>query len=103
MNAQHVMQFGPQYAADDTTNIEDGDSSSSKKRYQDFYNRGIDKLSFQEYSPQYPHTQWTLGLAGRPSGPDFYINKIDNTIRHGPGGQMHPVKCTMRQIHALLS
>jgi cyclophilin family peptidyl-prolyl cis-trans isomerase len=91
MNAQHVMQFGPQYTGDaDTTNIEDGSSSSStKKRYQDFYNRGIDKLSFQEYSPQYPHTQWTLGLAGRPSGPDFYINKIDNTIRHGPGGQMH--------------
>ena len=21
-------------------------------------------------------------------GPDFYINKIDNTIRHGPGGQI---------------
>jgi len=54
-----------------------------------FTTGGIDKLSFREYSTQYPHTQWTVGLAGRPSGPDFYINKIDNTIRHGPGGQMH--------------
>lgn len=24
---------------------------------------------------------------GRPSGPDFYINKRDNTVAHGPGGQ----------------
>ena len=98
MNAEHVMLFGPQYTSatasdngDDTANVVDGGGGGggSKKRYQDFYNMGIDKLSFQEYSTQYPHTQWTVGLAGRPSGPDFYINKIDNTIRHGPGGQMH--------------
>ena len=97
MNARHVMQFGPQYTSttttsnngDDTANVVDGGGGGGKKRYQDFYDRGIDKLSFQEYSAQYPHAQWTVGLAGRPSGPDFYINKIDNTIRHGPGGQMH--------------
>ena len=103
MNAEHVMLFGPQYTStasataasdngDDAANVVDGGGGGGgggKKRYQDFYNMGIDKLSFQEYSAQYPHTQWTVGLAGRPSGPDFYINKIDNTIRHGPGGQMH--------------
>lgn len=22
-------------------------------------------------------------------GPDFYINKVDNTVAHGPGGQFH--------------
>ena len=101
MNAEHVMLFGPQYTStasataasdngDDAANVVDGGGGGGgRKRYQDFYNMGIDKLSFQEYSAQYPHTQWTVGLAGRPSGPDFYINKIDNTIRHGPGGQMH--------------
>ena len=30
----------------------------------------------------------TLGYTGRPGGPDFYINKSNNTIPHGPGGQV---------------
>jgi hypothetical protein len=28
-----------------------------------------------------------MGFTGRPGGPDFYINKMDNTEAHGPGGQ----------------
>jgi hypothetical protein len=46
-------------------------------------------MPFQEYSPEYTHVKHTLGFSGRPSGPDFYINKIDNSIAHGPGGQEH--------------
>jgi hypothetical protein len=33
--------------------------------------------------------RYTVGFAGRPGGPDFYINKVDNSINHGPGGQSH--------------
>lgn len=87
MNARHVLQIGPQYTA---PGIDiDAANDAGMKRYQDFYAKGLHKLTYQEYSPKYPHTQYTVGLAGRPSGPDFYINKIDNTIMHGPGGQMH--------------
>lgn len=42
---------------------------------------------FQEYSHSYPHTPYTIGLAGRPAGPDWYINLKDNVNLHGPGGQ----------------
>ncbi len=77
-NANHVYQLGPSYEED----LEEKNS-----HYEQFYEKGLDKLSYQEYSEQYPHGQWTVGLAGRPGGPDFYINKIDNKLIHGPGGQ----------------
>ena len=54
-----------------------------------FENLGLDHLLYQEYSEHYPHETMTLGFAGRPAGPNFYINKIDNTLIHGPGGQSH--------------
>lgn len=44
-------------------------------------------LAFQEYSPSFPHQQFTLGFAGRPGGPEFYISILDNTENHGPGSQ----------------
>lgn len=44
-------------------------------------------IVFQEYSPAFPHEKFTVGLAGRPGGPDFYINLQDNKRGHGPGGQ----------------
>jgi hypothetical protein len=31
--------------------------------------------------------KYTLGYAGRPGGPDFYVSTVDNTLNHGPGGQ----------------
>ena len=43
-------------------------------------------VPFPEYSPDFPHVQYTLGLNGRPAGPDFYINMMDNTVPHGPMG-----------------
>lgn len=42
---------------------------------------------FQEYSPDYVHHPFTLGLAGRPAAADFYVNLVDNIRNHGPGGQ----------------
>jgi hypothetical protein len=44
-------------------------------------------LAYQEYHPDYPHKKWTLGYAGRPGGPAFYISTVDNTANHGPGSQ----------------
>jgi len=44
-------------------------------------------LAFQEYHPDFPHKQFTLGYAGRPGGPPWYISIIDNTQNHGPGSQ----------------
>jgi len=49
----------------------------------------LDTLAFPEYSEDFPHVTWTLGYTGRPGGPDWYINKVDNTKAHGPGGQFH--------------
>jgi hypothetical protein len=44
-------------------------------------------LAFPDYSDEYPHEPWTIGYTGRPGGPDWYINKVNNTLGHGPGGQ----------------
>ena len=44
-------------------------------------------LAFQEYHPGFPHKRYTLGYAGRPGGPEFYISTVDNTDNHGPGSQ----------------
>jgi len=44
-------------------------------------------IAFQEYNDKYQHKPYTFGIAGRPGGPDWYINLIDNSGTHGPGGQ----------------
>jgi len=44
-------------------------------------------IAFQEYNEKYQHRPYTFGIAGRPGGPDWYINLIDNSRTHGPGGQ----------------
>jgi cyclophilin family peptidyl-prolyl cis-trans isomerase len=44
-------------------------------------------LAFQEYNPLFPHKKLTLGYAGRPGGPAFYISTVDNVLNHGPGSQ----------------
>lgn len=53
------------------------------------FGRNFSKLLYQEYSNKYTHEQWTLGYAGRPGGPDFYINLVDNTEEFGPGMDRH--------------
>lgn len=46
------------------------------------------QFAFQEYHPDFPHKQYTLGYAGRPSSAyAFYISTVDNTQNHGPGSQ----------------
>jgi len=46
-------------------------------------------ISFQEYDESLPylHQKYSIGMAGRPGGPDFYVNLLDNKRNHGPGGQ----------------
>lgn len=44
-------------------------------------------LAFQEYNPSFPHKKLTLGYAGRPGGPAFYISTVDNVLNHGPASQ----------------
>jgi len=48
---------------------------------------GVRGMAFQEYHPDFPHKRLTLGYAGRPGGPAFYISTVDNTRNHGPGSQ----------------
>ncbi|CAB9517924.1 expressed unknown protein [Seminavis robusta] len=69
-HAPHVLQAGPS-----------GGHSRFRKQ------PSLASVLFQEYSPNYPHTTWTVGYPGRPGGPDFYINTQDNSRVHGPGGQ----------------
>ena len=47
----------------------------------------VPHLAFQEYSREYPHKKGTVGYAGRPSGPAWYVSIMDNTNNHGPGSQ----------------
>jgi hypothetical protein len=49
---------------------------------------GHTSFAWQEYSPAFPHQQWTMGFAGRPSGSSaVYVSTIDNTRNHGPASQ----------------
>ncbi|GMI34575.1 hypothetical protein TrRE_jg13182 [Triparma retinervis] len=71
-NARHVIQMDPR------------GTPGSRKRFKDLK---LQSVAFQEYSELYPHQKFTIGMAGRPGGPDWYISTVDNTRNHGPGGQ----------------
>jgi hypothetical protein len=90
INGPHVMQAGPQA---DLTKMGSGvDNSTSDERslaLAPFRELQLDSLAFPEYSEDFPHQPYTLGFTGRPGGPDWYINKVDNVKAHGPGGQFH--------------
>jgi cyclophilin family peptidyl-prolyl cis-trans isomerase len=77
-NAGHVIQAGP------APNFL---SPPNAKLLRPFRLAGLDGVLFQEYSDKYPHVKYTVGYAGRPGGPDFYVSMQDNTKNHGPGGQ----------------
>jgi cyclophilin family peptidyl-prolyl cis-trans isomerase len=77
-NANHVIQAGP------VGNFLTAPNEGLSKKFKD---SGFDSVLFQEYSDNYKHYKYTLGYAGRPGGPDFYINMQDNSRLHGPGGQ----------------
>jgi Cyclophilin type peptidyl-prolyl cis-trans isomerase/CLD len=73
LNHHHVLQVGPS-------------TPEHRDRFRDLE---LDRLAFPDYNPLYPHHKWTLGFAGRPGGPSWYVNKIDNRGDHGPHGQEH--------------
>jgi cyclophilin family peptidyl-prolyl cis-trans isomerase len=77
-NAGHVIQGGlvPNFL-----------SPPNPRLHQRFKDAGFYAALFQEYSERFPHVKYTMGLAGRPGGPDFYISVRDNSALHGPGGQ----------------
>ena len=86
INAMHILQAGPHRFASDNDGYYDANVPDLMDRFVD---AKLDKMPFQEYNKNFPHEQYTLGFAGRPGGPDFYVNKIDNSVNHGPGGQGH--------------
>ena len=80
MNPGHVLQACPHPCLE--TKAMGG--SYPGDPYVDMRHAGLDTVSFQEYHPEYPHEKYTIGFAGRPSGPEFYINMMNNTLDHGP-------------------
>lgn len=73
-NAHHVLQADPR------------GQNCDRKKFRSLESVEY-SIPFQEYHADFPHKALTLGLAGRPGGPDFYISTVDNTGNHGPGGQ----------------
>lgn len=76
-NARHVVQGGPV-----TNHLNPG--ANLRKPFKD---AELASVAFQEYHPDFPHKKYTLGYAGRPGGPDFYVSTQNNIRNHGPGGQ----------------
>lgn len=72
-NARHVLQAHPE--------------TVDRKSRMHVFEPPLRSVKFQEYSAAFPHEKFTVGLAGRPGGPDFYISLKNNTLNHGPGGQ----------------
>jgi hypothetical protein len=83
INTRHVLQAGPS-SPNGYKDLAKGKPPDTK-RFEDLQ---LDTLAFPDYSHEFPHDIWTVGFAGRPGGPDFYINKLDNIESHGPGGQI---------------
>jgi hypothetical protein len=84
LNGPHVLQAGPQAenSWEEVTEV-----NTRELALKPFRELELAHLAFPEYSVDFPHIPWSVGYTGRPGGPDFYINKMDNTIAHGPGGQ----------------
>jgi len=80
INASHLLQAGAHPSHIPIQNMD-------QRKLDSFKRHSLDTMAFQEYHPNCRHEKWSLGFAGRPAGPDFYINKLDNSKSHGPGGQ----------------
>lgn len=77
LNGPHVIQAGPQLSDEDDADADEDEDG--RLAAQPFKELGLDTLAFPDYSENFPHVPWTLGFTGRPGGPDFYINKVDNS------------------------
>eukprot|EP00985_Skeletonema_marinoi_P010094 scaffold4765_cov128-Skeletonema_marinoi.AAC.2 len=77
MNPGHVLQACPHPCLE--TKAMGG--SYPGDPYVDMRHAGLDSVSFQEYHLEYPHEKYTIGFH---SGPEFYINLMNNTLDHGP-------------------
>ncbi|KAL3937742.1 MAG: hypothetical protein SGARI_002000 [Bacillariaceae sp.] len=71
LNAMHVIKAAPLPY----------DGSSASQKVKAFTSRGLDTVAFREYSPDFPHDQYTVGFAADGS-PSFYINTEDNIEEH---------------------
>ena len=71
LNALHVVKAAPLPY----------DGSSAAAKAQAFTQAGLESVAFKEYSPHYPHKQYTVGFAADGS-PSFYINTEDNSEVH---------------------
>jgi cyclophilin family peptidyl-prolyl cis-trans isomerase len=71
LNAMHVIKAAPLPY----------DGSSASQKVKAFTKRGLETVAFREYSPDYPHEQFTIGFAADGS-PSFYINTQDNSEIH---------------------
>jgi cyclophilin family peptidyl-prolyl cis-trans isomerase len=65
-NAGHVVQGGP---------ISNHLNPGAKVR-KGFKEADLGSVVFQEYHKDFPHKKYTLGYAGRPGGPDFYVSTV---------------------------
>lgn len=71
LNALHVLKVAPLPY--------DGTSASDKARA--FLEHGLESVAFREYSPEFPHSKFTVGFAADGS-PSFYINTENNAEIH---------------------
>jgi cyclophilin family peptidyl-prolyl cis-trans isomerase len=69
-NAGHVVQGGP------TPNHTNKGTNLNRP----FHDAGLVSVGFQEYSAEFPHVKYTLGYAGRPGGPDFYVSTVGKSF-----------------------
>eukprot|EP00485_Elphidium_margaritaceum_P023262 CAMPEP_0202720318 /NCGR_PEP_ID=MMETSP1385-20130828/138949_1 /ASSEMBLY_ACC=CAM_ASM_000861 /TAXON_ID=933848 /ORGANISM="Elphidium margaritaceum" /LENGTH=282 /DNA_ID=CAMNT_0049383977 /DNA_START=61 /DNA_END=906 /DNA_ORIENTATION=+ len=84
-NADHVIQANcHQRNEDNAFAITQQDEQHHAERLKE-----TGEIVFQEYDDTLPwlHQKYSIGIAGRPGGPDFYVNLVDNKRNHGPGGQ----------------
>ena len=71
MNALHVLKAAPLPY----------DYSPADEKSAAFKEHGLQSVAFREYTPDFPHTKYTVGFAADGS-PSFYINIDDNTEIH---------------------
>lgn len=71
----YFLRHSPHVHAEEVINEDTGEARlelfEDDDKREDFVESGYTSVSFQEYSPNFPHRQYTLGYAGRPGGPNF--------------------------------